>query len=694
MGVSAIGPGQGARGALTALLLLAGCQSGGGGGEAADAASLDAITIDAARDVAPPEADAVVDAALPDVPALPPARCNPGTLYEAGTPVFVERTLEVGFFGVRGNRLSVGDIDGDGWADVSIRNNRGPDIFETNEETGSPGPQRHFLMRNKGGQGFEDVAVTSGFSALRGTYPYRLGRPIDVVAFADIDNDGDMDAYSGLDAREPIAVTWMEQEFEVAETSELLINDGSGHFELAPEDHPLRRVPGLTVTDDFPDGAAFVDYDRDGFVDLWITQGGTGAARQDRLYRNDAGTWLDATGLARLTTEDWRSLDALNEGRGHNSSWSAAACDLNDDGWPELLSASYGRLPNQLWQANGDGTYANRSVPSGYAFDGDMTWQEDEFAKCYCQANPQAEGCDGVGAPRVRCAPNWDHDTGREPFRLGGNSGATVCADFDNDGAFDLYTAELKHWWAGSGADQSELLHNTGEADVRFVRPGRVETGLDLPHPAANWDEGFISAGAFDFDNDGRRDLYVGGSEYAGNRGHLWHNVSEPGAPRFEELPTEDFFEHNRSLGMAVADFDHDGDLDLMVGHSRQRCDANLPNDCYPTNQVRYFENTLGQDGNWVQLDLAGGPESNRGAIGARVTLAAATQTQVQEVTGGYGHTGAQEDRVLHFGLGPDCEAEVTVRWPDQAGTTQTFTVVSGYRYRVEQGGAPVALEE
>jgi len=106
------------------------------------------------------------------------------------------------------------------------------------------------------------------------------------------------------------------------------------------------------------------------------------------------------------------------------------------------------------------------------------------------------------------------------------------------------------------------------------------------------------------------------------------------------------------------------------------------------------FENVLAQDGNWIQLRLVGTGSSNRAAIGARVTVAGDDGTdQTQEVGGGHGHYGAQHDLTLHFGLGSACRAEVTVRWPDAVLTTETYELVAGYRFEVEQGGEPVVLE-
>src|SRR6185295_14778890 len=142
-----------------------------------------------------------------------------------------------------------------------------------------------------------------------------------------------------------------------------------------------------------------------------------------------------------------------------------------------------------------------------------------------------------------------------------------------------------------------------------------------------------------------------------------------------------------------VADFDHDGDLDIIVGHSRARCDANAPDDCYATSQVRFFETVIGQKGHYLQLSLTGAAGSNRRAIGARVTVKAGDVTQMRDVEGGHGHYGAQDDLTLHFGLGELCGAEVTIRWPDAALTTQTYALAADKRYTVTQGEDPKAVE-
>ena len=610
--------------------------------------------------------------------------CSPFAAWSPGNTAFKEVTDDWGLTGVLGIKASVTDIDGDGWADLLVRNGGGPEDFSPE------GNRSRWVLRNTGEGRFEDATESSGLFTARYAEPAAGTRPGDVVASADVDNDGDMDIFVGSAVHE-IAP---EQE-----TSELMLNNGDGTFSLGPASSDARMEGHYAV----PAGASFVDYDRDGFVDLWVVHnmvGGLTQPLQDQLFKGDGtGHFEDVTLAAGLESEPWLfPPDGLNAGLGHTWAWSSAACDLNADGVPELLAASYGRCPNHLWQGTRfeDGTtmYANRSVDSGYAYDHRMDWTDNESARCFCKLHPDAEDCDGVPPPAYMvCVTEddifrWSHDSDREPWRLAGNSAATQCIDVDNDGHVDLMTGEIVHWDVGSSSDPAELLFNTGEHDVKFDRPGNEITGLVREYPGPVWDNGDMTGVVFDFDNDGWADVYIGSSDYPYTKGLLFHQDS----PRkFSLLKTEEYFEHLRSHGVAVADFDRDGDLDILVGHSRHRCGGQFLNDCYETQQIRLFENITSNGGtNWLQFRLEGIDGTNRGAVGARVRVTACGISQLRDVDGGHGHFGAQRDRVLHFGLGAACRADVEIRWPDEQLTVQSFAVDGGRRLFVKQGEVPV----
>jgi len=644
---STTGPGSTAAGTSTSATSSTSSGAGGGGGATAD---------------------------------LPPAICHAGTKWAAGTKAFKESTSAWGLdtIGALGVRLAAVDFDNDGWPDLVVRfGGIGADDFAAG------GKRQTWLLRNTGKGTFEDVTIKSGFRQNRTVMDPLKGRPGEVTAFADVDNDGDLDAYTGL-SNDPAN--------KQTETSEILLNNGDGTFALGPEGSAIRKKPPVY---DVPAGASFVDFDRDGLVDLWVTQNSVNSSpQQDHLYKGDGkGNFTDVTTAQGLKTKAWNKVVDLNAALSHTNAWSAAACDLNGDGNPELLSASYGRAPNHLWQSRGAENgfqFLNQSIASGYAFDDRKDWSDNESARCWCKLHPLDLNCAGVPAPAaIACTTDadafrWNHATDQEPYRLGGNSGATLCADLDNDGDMDLVTGEILHWDVGMSGDPAELLVNTGTPDIHFDRPGNDKTGLTRKH-VSGWNEGLMTGSVFDFDNDGWADLYWGNSDYPGNFGLLYH---QDAPAHFEAVSIKDGIDHHRSHGSAIADFDRDGDLDIVVGHSFARCDE----ECYPTQQVRFFENVVGQAGNYVQLTLTGGAGTNRSAVGARVTLKAGDVTQTKEAGGGYGHYGAQDDLTLHFGLGAACDAEVTVRWPDAALTTQTFKLVSGYRFTVTQGEQPKAV--
>lgn len=618
------------------------------------------------------------DAGVGDLDGADGAACSPGAHWKPGDAAYKDATDAWGLQGVRGARMNAADFDGDGWTDLLVHGGG------TNQWA-KGGNRDTWLLRNTGKGTFEDVTQASGLLQRRLAPSADEGHGASVFVAGDVDNDGDIDFFLGRSLAASATAT---------ESSEILLGDGKGHFNLGPADNPLRGVGQAAV----PTSAAFVDFDRDGFLDLWVVHNMAGGAQQplqDRLWRGDGtGRFVDVTKDVGLSTLSWYSAKVLNEARGHAWAWAATACDLNNDGLDELLSASYGRVPNQLWQAElGDKgvRYVNESVASGYAFDDRQDWRDNLSAQCHCMNVPTDAECDTVPEPDLQVCvqlaaafgPNfrWNHASGREPWQLGGNSGTTVCADVDNDGFFDLLTNEIKHSDVGSSSDESELLFNTGQSSVRLERPGNAATGLTRVHTTSYWDQGDITSAIYDFDNDGWLDVHIAASDYPGNRALLWRQV----APRkFTAVAPGDFFERFRAAGVVAADFDHDGDIDVVTGHTRMRCEGQRGADCQPDDQIHLHLNQLG--GHFLQLRLEGGKGSNRAAVGARVEVTAGGVTQTGHIDGGHGQGSTQRDPMLHFGLGDACKATVHVIWPNLARETQSFELGGDQRYRVIQG--------
>ncbi|MFT5358269.1 MAG: hypothetical protein ACI9KE_005507, partial [Polyangiales bacterium] len=253
---------------------------------------------------------------------LPEAVC-PGGAWESGQSAFRERTSEWGLDGVMGVRLNVADFDGDGSPDLLVR--RGGQAMD---DFGPEGVRRTWVLRNNGG-GFEDVSQASGMLATRESSDDAVGRPVEIAAFADVDNDGDLDAF--------LATNTVDAEATAGERSEVLLNQGDGTFVLGPlGDH---RSPDRF---DVPAGASFVDFDLDGNIDLFVPQhnfsnGGT-FFLEDRLYRGDGtGAFVQVTEEAGLVTAGWDAIADLNAGLAHSRAWGSLARDLDGDGYTELI---------------------------------------------------------------------------------------------------------------------------------------------------------------------------------------------------------------------------------------------------------------------------------------------------------------------------------------------------------------------
>jgi hypothetical protein len=516
--------------------------------------------------------------------------------------------------GAIGTGVAIADFDGDGRPDIFVACKTGP----------------NHLYRNLGDFRFEDVTAHAGVAGAAG--PWNQG-----AAWADVNNDGWPDLYV----------------CRFGAPNLLYLNHGDGTF---IEEAAAR---GLALND-ASNMAAFCDYDRDGWLDVYLQTNLLDAERhpngqRDRLYHNNRdGTFAEVTGRAGITGET----------QGHAATW----WDYDEDGWPDLYVDNDFRDPDQLYHNNRDGTFTN--VLS-------------------------------------RVVPHTPHSS------MGADLG-----DLNNDGHVDLLVADMAattrekdhRGMAKLRAGLTEDEEHPGAApqfmrNALFLGTGtdRVLEAAELAGLAAtDWT---WSVRLEDLDNDGRLDVFITNgmvrelhnadlTQRMMTRESLAERVrlSKAAPPlaerhltfrnlgelRFEETAAAwGLAQTGVAFGAAFADLDGDGDLDLVYANM----DA-------PVTVCRN-EST---GGHAVVVALRG-TTSNRFGVGATVRIETAQGVQLRTLTLARGYLSTSEP-VLHFGLGEDTVIRsLAIEWP--GGARQTFAdLAADRRYTVTEptGAAAAAL--
>ncbi len=610
--------------------------------------------------------------------------------YVAPDLAFTDATDRVGLTGWNGSQIVAVDLDSDGYPDLVMSDNAGIDDF------GGTGPRYHAVLMNRpgddGGRVFVDATESSGLFQRRSG---EGGRPSVDHIFADLDGDGDPDCFAGV-YDDPHT----DPKTQFTDASEVLLNDGAGHFSFAPPSPALQAHLPLS-------GETFTDVDGDGNLDLFVALWYVNAdiygddswtnwifgASDLLLHGNGDGTFTDVSDASGITREEYTNfsnanLAAVLDGTHARPSMGATACDLDGNGAPDLLSMAYGRMWNEQWSNNGDGTFVEVGRETGYAGDDDVDYTDDWYYQCWALVNGEIDAPTSKGFPYTtssceQVASNWSPGWSDQPANLNGNTFATACADVDNDGDMDLLNAEITHEWAGQSSDLSGLLVNDGTGS--FTRPDLASIGLartPVPNPDLydTWDFGDQKAHLADLDNDGWKDAIIpSGAAYYGNFLYIWKQV----APlQFAEVEHDAGVDVPTAHGFALADFDRDGDLDFVASSLSELVDGSDSE-----HRVYYYENDTGPGNHWLRIDLAM-DASNSFGVGARVEVTADGLTQVQEVEAGFGQHGEQEERTLTFGLAGATKIDsIAVRWPGGGTDEIRHGVHVDTQVRIHEGG-------
>lgn len=558
----------------------------------------------------------------------------------------------------RSSYVQLADLDGDGHDDVVIQ---------------APGPKAY---RGDGAGNFEPMPFE----------PFADVPAASLLIFADLDGDGDRDAFAGT----YVSVNTDGDGYTLADGD---CNDVDAAIRPNAVETTNRRDDdcdgvaddGTDLADDDGDGASIAGGDCDDTLST-VAPGLTEAL--DGLD-NDCNGQVDETFDNRILLNDGSGAFVALPNAGVESidpTTTAAFADTDGDGdlnlyWGNWLEhyPDFPAVQGRFMTGAGDGTFGEATALAGLVpdtvrptygvgfTDHDSDGDQDLYVGNYQLSDNNLFDNQGDGTfVDVAGAIGFAHDGIETRFAQypGGHSYGAAFGDVDNDGDIDAFLSNLSHPRTQPWADPSQFLFNDGTSTAFVER--REELGI-------LYDEGDVNAAFGDWDNDGDLDLYVS-SLYPTHYARLYRNDGPDG---YVDVSYEANLVVHLAVGVAFGDIDEDGDLDLLAAEG------------IGPRFVHQYENRVGQDNGWLELELEG-TGANRDAIGARVTLTADGVTQLRDVEAGTGHH-LQHSRIVHFGLGDAASIDaLEVRWP--SGLVEAIDGADPRgRYRIVEGDGGVS---
>lgn len=511
---------------------------------------------------------------------------------------FKDVTAETGISEKYGTKMYVADVNGDDYEDLfTIETKNNTEYFNDRQTL-----HLYLNVKNEttGGRMFKDVSATSGIWA--NVDPNDTGRRTTVIALADVDNDGDVDMVTSHYFHRFSSFN------DIGDRSEVLLNDGNGFFTIVPN-NGLHELGAMNCQ-----GLSFLDYDKDGNVDLFIgnwfvnyTASSNDEYMKDKLMKgNGDGTFTDVT-------------DQVGINNPAEPLYGSSCGDWNNDGWIDIFTAPYCRTRGALYMNNGDGTFTNKAVEAGY-----------------------------------------------NAHFMQGDNGQNLCMwtaypyDFDNDEDLDFFYS-MVHGGLGTNEGRSTIVVNSGADGNYTLAWDRSLLNHNSPPRPSHMAE--YEAAWLDVDNDGLTDLMHGQGSYTAVQGrvYLFHqqedHTFEPIAVK-TGLSIADYRTPNR---VRTFDYDLDGDMDLLISGG-------------PNNYLHMIQNDKGNENNSVSIKLSGLNGANKLAIGAKIKVYVNGEVLTREVNSGYGNAAGQDGFIQIFGLGKTEKIDsAVVFWPNKEQTTTTY---------------------
>jgi enediyne biosynthesis protein E4 len=503
-----------------------------------------------------------------------------GPTGDPQTFTFVDRTADYGLEGVEGVRFYAVDLNNNGFTDLVVL----PDFYSIPDFYYFDPKTKKFIQD-------EDAQIAEG---LRASF----------LGFYDLDRDGVLD----------VVVATLNQHNALTPVG-LLFFKGSldnGRIQFTPVPDALNAPPGPVAS------LTFLDYDLDGQLDLFVGHWFDMTQERrppiaDRLFRGEGLKFHEDS--ARLVGE--REFDrGLNTFVNARPTFASTLCDVDLNGYPDILTSSSAGHPNKMWLNLSGGARPGRLFRD---YGAETGYSEDDLGKF-------------------------------QPLG-GGFSFFSVCTDYNNNGLVDILMGELAHPYESESRDRSSFLTGSRfEFPPQFIR---TEYHYDLEEPRTQSDQRGIFV---DLNRDGLIDIIVDNSGFPPSTRLI--SFIQNSDHSFEDKA--EFLGLNivNPAGTIVLDVNRDGRMDLLTGQLSTR-------DSRIQNRVYLFENVTPLDENRSLRLYLRGEKANPVGIGARVIVETELMRQMRFVSLQEGPQSSQNEEGLLFGLGESKKIKkVRVVWP------------------------------